>query len=92
MKLQLIIPALLLAASGNLPAADSQQEAALAIVQALEEQTPFGPYFIELDDLIYVMFLAQTGETFDPIDVNAIDIEFHNDNNPEAYRRALNLP
>lgn len=93
MKLSLLTTALLLAASSSLaaqpqPAIDRYTSAA-DFVSALEASVPGGGYYIELADLVYVMFLTRTNDTSLPIQINDVTIRFDDDDNPKAFGRVL---
>lgn len=37
--------------------------------------SPFGDFFVELDTFIYGLFLSQTHEATDPVDINNVPLE-----------------
>jgi hypothetical protein len=93
MKLHLLTTALLIATSGSVAAqpqpATDKFTAAVDLVSALEASVPGWGYYVELPDLIYVMFLTRTNDSSAPVPINDFTIRFDDDDNPKAFARVL---
>jgi hypothetical protein len=94
MKFSLAISAVLMAASGAAFATDSPRPSLAPsdnnVLVTTMNQSYF-PYYIEFNDLLYVMFL-QTSDTSSPVEVNNFEIRFDYNDDPNEFYRIVNLP
>jgi len=87
--------AVLFGVSGNLAAQPNQapptasRASVTTLVEALEDAVPSWGYYIELSDLVYVMFRVQTTDAASPIQINDVTIRFDDNDDPHAYFRVL---
>jgi hypothetical protein len=96
MRTKLIFCVLFAALSlGSVAAAESERAAPRtmgnAVVRALY-QPPLGDFVVELDQLIYGLFLTQTLDTTAAIDVNDLPIVSSYDDNPDGFYMVFLLP
>lgn len=78
------------------PAAPTQrqvdQEHVFNLIVRASYYSPFGEFYIELNQFVLGLFQSQTHDATDPVDINALPIVSHYDDNPDAFDFALGDP
>jgi hypothetical protein len=99
MKTSLVLGMLLAtasAASNAAPAgptrAQVDQEHAFNLIVHASYYSPFGEFYIELNQFVRGLLQSQTKDSTDPIDINGLPIVSHYDDNTDAFDFALGDP
>jgi hypothetical protein len=95
MRTKLIFCALLAALSFSAVAAEGQRApprtTGNAVVRAMY-YAPLGDFVVQLDQFLYGLFLTQTLDTTEPVDVNDLPIVSSYDENEDGFYMIFLLP
>jgi len=68
------------------------QERVFNLIVHASYYSPFGEFYIELNQFVLGLFQSQTRDSTDPVDINGLPLLSHYDDNADAFDFALGDP
>ena len=68
------------------------QEHVFNLIVHASYYSPFGEFYVELNQFVLGLFQSQTHDSTDPVDINGLPLLSHYDDNADAFDFALGDP